>query len=52
MKADGPLAVVLIVPMCIVAAMIEVNLRGLDRIILVEVGLGYSGNESGNDPRP
>jgi hydrophobe/amphiphile efflux-1 (HAE1) family protein len=34
-----PLAVILIVPMCILAAMIGVNLRGLDRNILVEVGL-------------
>ena len=34
-----PLAVVLIVPMCILAAMLGVNLRGLDRNILVEIGL-------------
>jgi hydrophobe/amphiphile efflux-1 (HAE1) family protein len=34
-----PLAVVLIVPMCILAAMIGVNLTGLDRNILVEIGL-------------
>jgi hydrophobic/amphiphilic exporter-1 (mainly G- bacteria), HAE1 family len=34
-----PLAVVLIVPMCILAAMVGVNSRGLDRNILVEVGL-------------
>jgi multidrug efflux pump subunit AcrB len=35
-----PLAVVLIVPMCILAAMIGVNTRGgLDRNILVEIGL-------------
>jgi hydrophobe/amphiphile efflux-1 (HAE1) family protein len=34
-----PLAVILIVPMCILAAMIGVNMRGLDRNILVEVGL-------------
>jgi len=34
-----PLAVVLIVPMCILAAMIGVNIRELDRNILVEVGL-------------
>jgi hydrophobic/amphiphilic exporter-1 (mainly G- bacteria), HAE1 family len=34
-----PLAVVLIVPMCILAAMVGVNARGLDRNILVEVGL-------------
>jgi len=34
-----PLAVVLIVPMCILAAMIGVNVRGFDRNILVEVGL-------------
>ncbi|MBX3478116.1 MAG: multidrug efflux RND transporter permease subunit [Brevundimonas sp.] len=34
-----PLAVVLIVPMCILAAMIGVNLRGLDNNILVQVGL-------------
>lgn len=34
-----PLAVILIVPMCILAAMIGVNFRGLDRNILVEIGL-------------
>jgi hydrophobe/amphiphile efflux-1 (HAE1) family protein len=34
-----PLAVVLIVPMCILAAMIGVNVRGLDRNILVAIGL-------------
>jgi hydrophobic/amphiphilic exporter-1 (mainly G- bacteria), HAE1 family len=34
-----PLAVVMIVPMCILAAMIGVNARGFDRNILVEVGL-------------
>ncbi len=34
-----PLAVVLIVPMCALAAMIGANLRGLDRNILVEIGL-------------
>jgi HAE1 family hydrophobic/amphiphilic exporter-1 len=34
-----PLAVVLIVPMCILAAMIGVNARGFDRNILVEIGL-------------
>jgi hydrophobe/amphiphile efflux-1 (HAE1) family protein len=34
-----PLAVVLIVPMCILAAMVGVNARGLDRNILVEIGL-------------
>jgi len=34
-----PLAVVLIVPMCILAAMVGVNTRGLDRNILVDVGL-------------
>jgi hypothetical protein len=32
---------VLIVRMCILAATIEVNLRSLDRSILVEVGLEY-----------
>jgi multidrug efflux pump subunit AcrB len=31
--------VVLIVPMCILAAMIGVNMRGLDRNILVDIGL-------------
>jgi multidrug efflux pump subunit AcrB len=34
-----PLSVVLIVPMCILAAMTGVNARGLDRNILVAVGL-------------
>ncbi|MDP3079992.1 MAG: multidrug efflux RND transporter permease subunit [Brevundimonas sp.] len=34
-----PLSVVLIVPMCILAAMIGINIRGLDNNILVQVGL-------------
>jgi hydrophobe/amphiphile efflux-1 (HAE1) family protein len=34
-----PLAVILIVPMCILAAMIGVTYRGFDRNILVEIGL-------------
>ncbi len=34
-----PFAVVLIVPMCILAAMVGVNARGLDRNVLVEIGL-------------
>ncbi|MDP3377545.1 MAG: efflux RND transporter permease subunit, partial [Brevundimonas sp.] len=34
-----PLAVVLIVPMCILAALVGVNLAGLDNNILVQVGL-------------
>ncbi len=34
-----PLAVVLIVPMCILAAMLGVNYAGLDRNVLVEIGL-------------
>ena len=34
-----PIAVILIVPMCILAAMIGVNLRGLDNNILTQVGL-------------
>ncbi len=34
-----PLAVVLIVPMCILAAMLGVDARGFDRNILVEIGL-------------
>ena len=34
-----PLAVILIVPMCILAAMLGVVSRGLDRNILVEIGL-------------
>jgi hydrophobe/amphiphile efflux-1 (HAE1) family protein len=34
-----PLAVILIVPLCILAAMIGANFRGLDRNILVEIGL-------------
>jgi multidrug efflux pump subunit AcrB len=34
-----PLAVVLIVPMCILAAMIGVAVRGLDNNILVQIGL-------------
>ncbi len=34
-----PLAVILIVPMCILAAMIGVRIAGLDRNILVDIGL-------------
>ncbi len=34
-----PMAVVLIVPMCILAAMIGINIRGLDNNILVQIGL-------------
>ena len=34
-----PLSVILIVPMCVLAAMIGVSYRGLDRNILVEIGL-------------
>jgi hydrophobe/amphiphile efflux-1 (HAE1) family protein len=34
-----PLAVILIVPMCILAAMIGIGLRGYDRNVLVEIGL-------------
>jgi multidrug efflux pump subunit AcrB len=34
-----PLAVILIVPMCILAAILGVNARALDRNILVEIGL-------------
>ena len=38
-KVTLPLAVVLIVPRCLLAAMIGVNLRGLDNNILVQIGL-------------
>lgn len=34
-----PLAVIMIVPMCILAAMIGVNHQGLDRNVLVDIGL-------------
>ncbi|MFN3557936.1 MAG: efflux RND transporter permease subunit [Brevundimonas sp.] len=34
-----PMAVVLIVPMCLLAAILGVNLRGLDNNILVQIGL-------------
>jgi len=34
-----PLAVILIVPMCILAAMVGVNIRGMDNNILTQVGL-------------
>src|SRR5690606_18081626 len=34
-----PLAVIMIVPMCILAAMIGVNIRGVDNNILTQVGL-------------
>jgi HAE1 family hydrophobic/amphiphilic exporter-1 len=34
-----PLAVILIVPMCLLAAMLGVNLRGLDNNILTQIGM-------------
>jgi multidrug efflux pump subunit AcrB len=34
-----PLSVILIVPMCLLAAMLGVNLRGLDNNILTQIGL-------------
>ncbi|MBW8752541.1 MAG: efflux RND transporter permease subunit, partial [Sphingomonadales bacterium] len=34
-----PLAIILIVPMCLFAAMVGVNLRGLDNNILTQIGL-------------
>ena len=34
-----PLAVILIVPMCLLAAMLGVNLRGQDNNILTQIGL-------------
>lgn len=34
-----PLSIVLIVPMCLLAAMIGVNLRGLDNNVLTQIGL-------------
>ena len=34
-----PLAVILIVPMCLLAAMVGVNLRGLDNNVLTQIGL-------------
>ncbi len=34
-----PLSIILIVPMCLLAAMIGVNLRGLDNNVLTQVGL-------------
>jgi len=34
-----PLAVILIVPMCLLAAMLGINLRGLDNNILTQIGL-------------
>ena len=34
-----PLAVILIVPMCLLAAILGVNLRGMDNNILVQIGL-------------
>jgi hydrophobe/amphiphile efflux-1 (HAE1) family protein len=34
-----PLAIVLIVPMCLLAAMIGVNLRGMDNNVLTQIGL-------------
>jgi hydrophobe/amphiphile efflux-1 (HAE1) family protein len=34
-----PLAVILIVPMCILAAMLGVNIRGMDNNILTQIGL-------------
>jgi len=34
-----PLAIVLIVPMCLLAAMVGVNLRGMDNNVLTQIGL-------------
>ena len=34
-----PLAIILIVPMCVLAAMIGVNLRGMDNNVLTQIGL-------------
>jgi multidrug efflux pump subunit AcrB len=34
-----PLSIVLIVPMCLLAAMIGVNLRGMDNNVLTQIGL-------------
>ncbi|MBC2667295.1 efflux RND transporter permease subunit [Novosphingobium flavum] len=34
-----PLAIILIVPMCILAAMVGVNLRGMDNNVLTQIGL-------------
>ena len=34
-----PLAIILIVPMCLFAAMIGVNLRGMDNNVLTQIGL-------------
>ena len=47
-----PLAVVLIVPMCMLAAMLGVNARGLDRNILVEIGLRGAGRAGGEERDP
>jgi len=35
----APLAIILIVPMCLLAAMVGVNLRGMDNNILTQIGL-------------
>jgi len=34
-----PLAIILIVPMCLLAAMIGINLRGMDNNVLTQIGL-------------
>ena len=34
-----PLAIILIVPMCLLAAMLGINLRGMDNNILTQIGL-------------
>ncbi|NWP10249.1 hypothetical protein GY969_23370, partial [Escherichia coli] len=34
-----PLAIILIVPMCLLAAMAGVNLRGMDNNVLTQIGL-------------
>ena len=47
-----PLAVVLIVPMCILAAMLGVNARGFDRNILVEIGLVVLVGSGGEERDP
>lgn len=35
----APLAIILIVPMCLLAAMVGVNLRGMDNNVLTQIGL-------------
>ncbi len=47
-----PLAIILIVPMCLLAAMLGVNLRGMDNNVLTQIGLGRADCTGGEERDP